>query len=317
MKKTSKIFLSGHGGMVGSSMYSLLQKKGYNNVITRTRNELDLKKQSSVEEFFKIEKPEIVFLFAAKVGGILANNTFKADFIYDNLIIQSNIIDSSHRFGVKKLIFMGSACIYPKFASQPIKEEELLNGKLETTNEPYAIAKIAGIKLCESYFHQFGSNFISIMPNNLYGQNDNFDLKNSHVMPALIRKIYEAKLSNNPEVEVWGTGKPLREFLYVDDLADAALFLAKKLEAKKLYDDMKISHINVGSGNEISIKNLAYLIKDIIGYDGNLHFNGKLDGTPRKFLDLSRLESLGWASSTTLKEGITKTFNWYKSTKHD
>jgi len=312
MKKTSKIFLSGHGGMVGSSMYSLLQKKGYNNILTRSRNELDLKNQASVEEFFKIERPEIVFLFAAKVGGILANSTYKADFIYDNLIIQSNIINSSHRYGVKKLIFMGSACIYPKFASQPIKEEELLNGKLETTNEPYAIAKIAGIKLCESYFHQFGSNFISIMPNNLYGQNDNFDLKNSHVMPALIRKIYEAKLSNKPEVEVWGTGKPLREFLHVDDLADAALFLAKKLEAKKLYDDMKISHINVGSGQEMSIKDLALLIKRIIGYEGSLFFNGKLDGTPRKFLDISRLSNLGWTSDVTLEEGINKTYDWYK-----
>ena len=315
MNKKSKIFLSGHKGMVGSSVNHLLKNQGYENIITKNRNELDLRNQAEVETFFRDEKPDIVFLFAAKVGGILANSTLKANFIYDNLMIQSNVIHSSYKSNVKKLLFMGSACIYPKLATQPMKEEELLSGKLEESNEPYAVAKIAGIKLCESYFNQYGSNFISLMPNNLYGPNDNFDLKESHVLPALIRKMHEAKINNKPKVEIWGTGSPIREFLYVDDLAIASLYLIKNLDANKLYNEMNISHINVGSGEEISIRDLAFLIKEIICYDGDLFFNGKLDGTPRKYLDIQRINDLGWKSKMTLKEGIIKTYDWFRNNK--
>ena len=263
-------------------------------------------------DLFINERPEYVFLIAAKVGGILANDTYRADFIYDNLAIQTNVIHAVHKHDVKKLLFMGSACIYPKFANQPITEDQLLNGKLEFTNEPYAIAKIAGIKLCENYYKQYGSNFISIMPNNLYGPNDNFDLKTSHVLPALIRKMHEAKINNIDKVEVWGSGNPLREFLYVDDLAKASTYIMQKLNGEILYDKMDISHINVGSGDEISIKNLALLIKKIVGYKGDLSFNGKRDGTPRKLLDITRISNLGWTSKVSLKNGIETTYEWYK-----
>ena len=278
----------------------------------KTKAELDLRDQKAVEDLFINERPEYVLLIAAKVGGILANDTYRADFIYDNLSIQINIIHAAHKHDVKKLLFMGSACIYPKFANQPITEDQLLNGKLEYTNEPYAIAKIAGIKLCENYYKQYGSNFISIMPNNLYGPNDNFDLKTSHVLPALIRKMHEAKINNIDRVEVWGTGNPLREFLYVDDLAKASLLVMQKLNGEVLYDKMDISHINVGSGDEISIKSLALLIKKIVGYQGALSFNREKDGTPRKLLDITRISNLGWTRKVTLKNGIETTYEWYK-----
>ena len=313
MNKESKIFLTGHKGMVGNSILEELNKEGYSNIVTMTKNELDLRDQKLVDEFFFNQKPEYVFLTAAKVGGILANDLYRADFIYDNLAIQTNIIHSSNKYNVKKLLFMGSACIYPKFSKQPIIEEELLNGRLEYTNEPYAIAKIAGIKLCESYYKQYGSNFISVMPNNLYGKNDNFNLETSHVLPALIRKIHEAKINLVDKVEVWGTGNPLREFLFVNDLSKACLFVMKNIDAVDLYDKDKISHINIGSGDEISIKDLALLIKKIINYDGELFFNGNRDGTPRKLLDTSRLLSYGWESSIKLEDGIIHTYEWYKN----
>jgi len=297
--------------MVGSAIVRNLKGNGFNNLILRTHNELDLISQNEVLQFFNKEKPEVVFIAAATVGGIHANNTYRGQFLYENLMIQSNIIHAAHGNKVKKLMFLGSACIYPRNAPQPIKEEHLLTDKLEFTNEPYAIAKIAGIKLCENYYRQYGDNFISVMPNNLYGINDNFDLKNSHVLPALMRKLHEAKIHNSEQVEVWGTGKPLREFLHVDDLGDACVFLMNNLDAKELYSN-DISHINIGSGEEVSIKELALLIKDVVGFKGDLAFNTEYpDGMPRKLLDVSRLNNLGWKSEIRLNEGLKSVYGWY------
>jgi GDP-L-fucose synthase len=304
MNKLSKIFIAGHRGMVGSAITRKLTELGYTNLILRSSKELDLIRQSDVEEFFRTERPEYVFLAAAKVGGIHANNTYRADFIYNNLMIESNIINSSWKFGVKKLLFLGSSCIYPKLAKQPLKEKYLLSDYLEKTNEPYAIAKISGIKLCESYNIQYGTNFISGMPTNLYGPNDNYDLNNSHVLPALINKFHDAKASSRSEVEVWGSGTPLREFLHVDDLADACYFLMKN------YNDNEI--VNIGSGREITIKDLANLISEIVGFEGKIVFNTeKPDGTPRKLLDVSKLKKLGWSSKISLEEGITSVYREY------
>ncbi|MCX8143126.1 MAG: GDP-L-fucose synthase [Bacteroidia bacterium] len=301
MNKDSKIYVAGHRGMVGSAILRKLQKEGYSNIITKTSQELDLRIQKDVDDFFKLEKPEYVFLAAAKVGGILANNTYRAEFIYDNLMIQSNVIHSAYKYGVKKLLFLGSSCIYPKYAPQPMKEEYLLSGYLEPTNEPYAIAKITGIKTCEAYRHQYGCNFISAMPTNLYGPNDNYDLNNSHVLPALIRKFHEAKIYSKKEVIVWGTGNPRREFMHVDDLADACLFLMLN------YNDSQF--VNVGTGKDISIRELAELIKTIVGYEGNIIFDTtKPDGTPRKLLDLNYMHSLGWHHKIELEEGIKMTY---------
>ncbi len=306
MEKNSKIYVAGHKGLVGSAILRCLQAEGYTNIITKSLGELDLTDQSAAENFFKTEKPDYVFLAAAKVGGIQANNTYRAEFIYNNLQIQNNVIHFSYLSGVKKLLFLASSCIYPKFASQPMKEEYLLTGELEYTNEPYAIAKIAGIKMCQAYNDQYNTKFISVMPTNLYGINDNFDLNNSHVLPALIRKFYEAEQAGNPSVSVWGTGSPRREFLFVDDLADACVFLMSN------YNDSKI--VNIGTGEDISIKELACLIKEQTGYRGEIVFDpSKPDGTPRKLLDVSRLSSLGWKYKISLKEGIRKTLDWYKS----
>lgn len=297
MKKESKIYVAGHRGMVGSAVVRKLISRGFENIITRTSSQLDLRNQSQVNQFFSEEKPEYVFLAAAKVGGIVANNIYRADFIYDNIIIQSNAIKAAHVFEVQKLLFLGSSCIYPKLCPQPMKEEYLLSGFLEQTNEPYAIAKIAGLKMCESFKRQYGSNFISAMPTNLYGPNDNYDLQNSHVLPALIRKFYEAKKNDAGTVEIWGTGKPLREFLHVDDLADASLFLMLNYDGQQ--------HVNIGTGTDITINDLAGLVMKIIGYKGNLIFNAdKPDGTPRKLLDVSKIHALGWKHSINLEEGI-------------
>ncbi len=312
MDSNSKIFVAGHRGLVGSSIIRKLKKLKYNNIITKTREELDLKNQIDTKKFFQIEKPEYVIVAAAKVGGILANSSYPAYFLYDNLLIQNNLIHFSYKSGVNKLLFLGSACIYPKYAVQPIKESELLTGKLEPTNEWYSIAKIAGIKLCQSYYQQYGKNFISLMPNNLYGRNDNFDLKTSHVLPALLRKFHEAKLNSDKKVSIWGTGDPLREFLHVDDLADAIIFVLQSIESVDVYD-LGISHVNVGSGEEISIKDLAVMISEIIGYSGELEFDiSKPDGTPRKLLDNSFLSNRGWRPKISLKEGIEKLYLWYK-----
>ena len=301
MKKDSKIFVAGGAGMVGSAILRQLQKNGYTNIVTRTRSELDLLKQEEVLSFFETEKPDYVFLAAAKVGGIIGNKNKPADFIYENLVIETNIIHASYVHTVTKLLFLGSSCIYPKFAEQPIKEQELLTGALEPTNEYYAIAKIAGIKLCESYRKQYGCNFISLMPTNLYGTGDNYHPENSHVIPAMIRKFHEAKLKNSPTVTIWGTGTPMREFLYVDDLAEASLFLMEK------YNDE--THINVGTGKDITIKELAEAIKQATSYTGEIIFDTtKPDGTPRKLLDVTKLETLGWKYSTELQEGIRKTY---------
>ena len=309
--KDSKIYLAGHKGMVGASILRCLNKNGFNNTITRTRDELNLIDQIKTKNFFNDEKPEYVFIAAAKVGGILANSKYRGQYLYENLCIQNNIIHSAHEAGVRKLIFLGSACVYPRASEQPIKESSLLSGYLEPTNEPYAIAKIAGIKMCQSYFHQFGDNFISLMPSNLYGPNDNFDLETSHVLPALIRKIHEAKIKEKNTVEIWGTGKPLREFLHVDDLASAAVFLMEQLNADKLFDK-GISHINIGSGEEISIEGLAMKIKKIIGFNGGLIFNkDKPDGMPRKLLDISVLNNLGWKSSIPLSDGLESVYSWF------
>ena len=287
--------------MVGSAILRKLNELGYTNIITATKQELDLRNQEDVRHFFWTKKPEYVFLCAAKVGGIKANSEFKGDFIYDNLIIQSNIIHSAKFFEVKKLIFLGSSCIYPKLCEQPIKEQYLLTGSLESTNDAYAIAKIAGIKMCQSFNEQYGTNFISVMPTNLYGYNDNYDLKNSHVLPAMIRKFHEAKINNNPHVEIWGDGTPMREFLFVDDLAEACLFLMNN------YNNSEI--INIGTGEDITIKDLAYLIKDIVGFKGSILFNSQMpNGTPRKLLDVSKLKDLGWKYQISLKEGIEKTY---------
>ncbi|XOV92279.1 MAG: GDP-L-fucose synthase family protein [Bacteroidota bacterium] len=301
MDKSSKIFVAGHRGMVGSAIVRFLERGGFNNIITRTSKELDLRSQMAVNQFFEAEKPEYVFLAAAKVGGIHANNTYRADFLYDNLAMEANVIHASYENKVKKLLFLGSSCIYPKMAEQPLKEESLLTGLLEPTNEPYAIAKIAGIKLAESYRDQYQMNFISAMPTNLYGPNDNYDLNNSHVLPALIRKFHAAKVNNEPTVTVWGTGSPLREFLHVDDLAEALVFLMNNYD-EKLF-------VNVGYGEDLSIKNLALLIKEIVGYEGELVFDSsKPDGTPRKLMDSSRINALGWKPKITLSEGIKRVY---------
>ena len=303
MEKTSKIFVAGHRGMVGSAIVRKLEAEGYNNLVLRTSAELDLLNQAAVEKFFEAEKPEYVFLAAAKVGGIMANNTYRADFLYENLMIESNVIHQSYVHSVKKLLFLGSSCIYPKLAPQPLKEEYLLSGYLEETNEPYAIAKIAGIKLCENYRRQYGCDFISAMPTNLYGPNDNYDLNTSHVIPALIRKFQEARNNNLTEVVIWGTGSPLREFMHVDDLADASLFL--------IINYSETGFVNIGSNAEITIKDLALLIKSLTDYKGNLKFDtSKPDGTPRKLLDVSKINNLGWKYTTTLEEGILKTLKW-------
>ncbi len=297
MEKNAKIYVAGHRGMVGSAVHRALLKNGYDNIITRTSKEMDLRDSAAVKSFFEKETPEYVFLAAAKVGGILANNVYRAEFLYDNLCIQNNVIHNSYLSGVKKMMFFGSSCIYPKMAPQPLKEEYLLSGYLEPTNEPYAIAKITGIKMCEAYRDQYGCNFIAVMPTNLYGINDNYHPENSHVLPALIRKFHLAKQNNEPFVEIWGTGSPLREFLYADDLADAALMLMET------YNDRKF--VNIGSGIDLSIKDLALLIKEIIGYNGELKLDTtKPDGTPRKLMDVTYLESLGWKYKTELKEGI-------------
>lgn len=301
MQKDSKIYIAGHRGMVGSAILRKLKELGYTNIITSTKGDLNLKNQEDVRNFFWSNKPEYVFLCAAKVGGIKANNDFKADFIYDNLMIQSNIIHSSKMFGVKKLLFLGSSCIYPKLCQQPIKEEYLLTGLLEQTNDAYAIAKIAGIKMCQSFNQQYGTNFISVMPTNLYGYNDNYDLNKSHVLPAMIRKFHEAKINNVPHVEIWGDGSPMREFLFVDDLAEACLHLMDN------YNDSEI--VNIGTGEDITIKDLAYLVKEVVGFEGNIFFNTQMpNGTPRKLLDVSKLANLGWQYKTSLREGIEKTY---------
>lgn len=301
MEKTAKIYVAGHRGMVGSAIYRKLQQEGYTNIITKTSKELDLRRQAEVEKFFETFRPEYVFLAAAKVGGILANNTYRAEFLYDNLMIQNNVIHASYKYGVKKLLFLGSSCIYPKLCPQPMKEEYLLSGYLEPTNEPYAIAKITGIKMCEAYRDQYGCNFISAMPTNLYGPNDNYDLNNSHVLPALIRKFHEAKANNQKQVTVWGTGTPRRELMHVDDLADACLFLMNNYNEKKF--------VNVGTGKDISIGELAELVKKIVGYKGEIIFDtSKPDGTPKKLLDLTYLHSLGWNHRIELEEGIKMTY---------
>jgi GDP-L-fucose synthase len=305
MNKNDKIFIAGHRGMVGSAIQRRLLKEGYSNIVTRTSKELDLRMQNDVNEFFETERPDFVFLAAAKVGGILANNTYRAEFLYDNLMIESNIIHAAYVTGVKKLLFLGSSCIYPKFAPQPIKEEYLLTGLLEETNEPYAIAKIAGIKLCDAYRSQYNCNFISAMPTNLYGPNDNYHPTHSHVIPSLIRKFHEAKQNNHASVEIWGSGSPLREFLYVDDLADACLFLMNNYN--------EAGQVNIGSGTDLSIKELALTIKEVVGFEGELHFDtSKPDGTARKLMDVSKLTSLGWRYRVQLKEGLQIAYNDFK-----
>ena len=302
MNKEDKVYIAGHNGMAGSALSRRLTQLGIKNIIKKTSNELDLRDQQKVNKFFKIEQPDYVFLAAAKVGGIMANNENRADFIYDNLMIQSNVIHAAYKHNVKKLLFLGSSCIYPKYAEQPIKEDSLLSGKLEPTNEPYAIAKIAGIKLCEAYRDQHGANFISVMPTNLYGPNDNYDLNNSHVLPALLRKFHEAKVSGSSSVEVWGTGTPKREFLHVDDLADASIYLMKNYDQKEI--------INIGTGNDISIKELSNLIAKIVNYKGEIVFNTeKPDGTPKKQLNVTKLHELGWHHKIELEQGIRSVYD--------
>lgn len=304
MDKNSKIYVAGHRGLVGSAIVRNLKNKGFTNIIYRTHKELDLTSQEAVRSFFESERPDYVFLAAAKVGGIHANNTYPADFIYDNLMIQNNVIKAAHDFKVKKLLFLGSTCIYPKMAPQPIKEEYLLTGALEETNEAYAVAKIAGLEMCKFFKMQYGDNFISCMPTNLYGPNDNFDLKNSHVLPALIRKFHEAKMNNSEVVEVWGTGTPLREFLYVDDMADACVFLMEYYDGEQ--------HVNIGTGEEVSIRQLAETVKDVIGFEGELAFNTDMpDGTPRKLTTVDKLHGLGWNHNVSLNEGIKLAYNWF------
>ena len=309
MNIDDKIYVAGHNGMVGSAIVRNLKYKGYKNIIMKSSSELNLIRQSDVENFFESERPDYVFLAAAKVGGIMANNTYRAEFIYNNLMIESNVIHSSHLYDVKKLLFLGSSCIYPKLANQPLKEEYLLSSELEYTNEPYSIAKISGLKLCENYFNQYGKCFISAMPTNLYGPNDNYDLNNSHVLPALIRKFHEAKINGSETVELWGTGSPFREFLHVDDLADACVFLMNK------YIDN--SFVNVGTGKEISIKDLSILVSDIIEYKGDVFWNtDKPDGTNRKLLDVSKISKLGWKYKIELEDGIRGVYNEYKLNKN-
>lgn len=305
MEKSSKIYIAGHRGMVGSSILRALQAKGYSNFVLKTSSELDLRNQQAVADFFALEKPDYVFLAAAKVGGIVANNTYRADFIYENMMIQSNVIHHSYLNGVKKLLFLGSSCIYPKLAPQPLKEEYLLTGLLEPTNEPYAIAKIAGIKMCDAYREQYGCNFISVMPTNLYGPNDNYDLNNSHVLPALLRKFITAKNKGATSVTIWGTGSPLREFLHADDLAAACLFLMGNYNEAGL--------VNIGVGEDISILDLAKMVKQIVGFEGDIITDTtKPDGTPRKLMDVSKLTNLGWKASISLEEGINKVYQEIK-----
>ncbi|QLY79108.1 GDP-L-fucose synthase [Clostridium intestinale] len=304
MNKDSKIYVAGHRGLVGSAIVRNLESKGYINIIKKIHSELDLTNQEAVRRFFEEEKPEYVFLAAAKVGGINANNIYPADFIYENLQIQNNVIKAAHDINVQKLLFLGSTCIYPKLAPQPIKEEYLLTGLLEETNEAYAIAKIAGLEMCKFFKRQYGDNFISCMPTNLYGPNDNFDLKNSHVLPALIRKFHEAKVNNSDKVEIWGTGTPLREFLYVDDMADACVFLMENYDGEQ--------HVNIGTGEEVSIRELAETIKDVVGFNGELVFNTAMpDGTPRKLTTVEKLNGLGWRHKVSLNEGIKMSYEWF------
>ena len=305
MQKNDKIYVAGHRGMVGSAITRKLKAEGFTNFVTRTSAELDLKDQRAVHAFFEKERPDFVFLAAAKVGGILANNTYRGEFLYDNLMIQNNTIDAAYRSGVKKLMFLGSSCIYPKLAPQPLKEDYLLTGLLEETNEPYAIAKIAGIKLCDAYRSQYGCNFISVMPTNLYGPNDNYDLNNSHVLPALIRKFHEAKQNAAPAVILWGSGKPRREFLHADDLADACFFLMERYNEPGL--------VNIGTGEDLEIGELALLIKDIVGYTGEIrHDLSKPDGTPRKLMDVSKLHNFGWKAAIPLPDGLRRVYDEYK-----
>ncbi|MGD9212806.1 MAG: GDP-L-fucose synthase [Desulfobacteraceae bacterium] len=305
MNKNSKIYIAGHGGLVGSSILKELKTRGYDNILTRTHKDVDLTDQNAVKTLFKEEKPKYVFMAAAKVGGIQANDSYPADFIRNNILIQTNVIDQAFQNGVQKLLFLGSSCIYPKMAPQPIKEEYLMSGELEATNQWYAVAKIAGIKMCQAYCRQYGFNAISCMPTNLYGPNDNFDLKTSHVLPALIRKFHEAKILDKDHVEIWGSGSPMREFLHVDDLANACVFLMETYHSDEI--------INVGTGKDISICNLAELIADIIGYHGKIVYDStKPDGTPKKQLDTSKINTLGWYPSITLSEGIAETYKWYK-----
>jgi GDP-L-fucose synthase len=310
MQTHNKIYIAGHRGMVGSAIVRKLREEGYNNLLFRTSKQLDLRNQVEVQEFFRREQPDYVFLAAAKVGGILANNTYRAEFLYDNIMIQSNIIQAAHQYGVQKLMFLGSSCIYPKMAPQPLKEDYLLTGPLEPTNEPYAIAKIAGIKMCDAFRDQYGCNFISVMPTNLYGPNDNYDLNKSHVLPALIRKFHEAQRDQLPQVTLWGTGKPMREFLHVDDLADACYYLMQTYNEPGL--------VNIGTGTDIAIKDLALLIKDIVGYQGEIqHDLSKPDGTPRKLMDVSKLAKAGWRAKISLEKGVRMVYEglsdeeWY------
>jgi GDP-L-fucose synthase len=301
MDKNSPVYVAGHRGMVGSAIVRKLEKEGFSNILSLSSAQLDLRRQTEVDAFFQANKPAYVFLAAAKVGGILANNTYRADFLYDNLMIQNNIIHAAWQHGVEKLLFLGSSCIYPKLAPQPLREDYLLTGPLEATNEPYAIAKIAGIKLCDAFRAQYGCNYISAMPTNLYGPNDNYDLEKSHVLPALIRKMHEAKKNGSPEVVIWGSGTPMREFMHVDDLAEACLFLMQNFNEPGL--------VNIGTGVDLSIKELALLIREIVGYEGELHFDSsKPDGTPRKLMDVSKLNKLGWKSQVDLESGIRKVY---------
>ena len=308
MEKSSKIYIAGHRGMVGSAILRELKKRGYYNFVYATSSELDLRNQAQVNSFFEKETPDYVVLAAAKVGGIVANKTYRADFIYENLMIEANVIQAAHVNKVTKLLFLGSSCIYPKLAPQPLKEEYLLTGELEPTNEPYAIAKIAGIKLCESYRDQYGDNFISVMPTNLYGPNDNYDLKNSHVLPALLRKFHTAKVENTPSVEIWGSGSPKREFLHVNDLAEACVFLLEDYEGT--------DWLNIGTGTDVSIKDLALLVKKVVGYDGELKFDpSKPDGAPRKLMNVDKIHALGWKHKIDLEDGIKKVYEEVKNMK--
>lgn len=308
MKPTDRVYVAGHRGMVGSAIVRKLQNAGFEKIITRTHAELDLTDQSAVRDFFDKERPDYVVLAAAKVGGIYANSTYPADFIYQNLMLETNVIHSAYQIGVKKLLFLGSSCIYPKFAEQPMKESSLLTGPLEPTNQAYAVAKIAGIVMCQAYAQQYGVSFISAMPTNLYGPNDNYDLQNSHVLPALLRKIHEAKVTRQPEVEIWGTGTPRREFLYVDDLADACLMLLDRYSSSDI--------VNIGCGEDVTIHELANLISDVVGYSGQFRFDTtKPDGTPRKLLDVSRIKALGWEPRVSLRDGVAATYSKYIATQ--
>ena len=312
-----KVYIAGHTGMVGSAITRELRKNGYKNLLLKDYPGLDLIRQSDADELIENERPDVVIIAAAKVGGILANDTFRADFIYVNLMIEANVINAAYKNKVEKLIFLGSSCIYPKLAKQPLKEEYLLSGYLESTNEPYAVAKIAGIKLCENFYRQYNCNFYSVMPTNLYGPHDNFNLETSHVLPAFIRKFHEAKVRNKDSVTIWGTGKPLREFMYVEDLANAILFLLENVDANDIYKK-GISHINIGTGKDITINELAKLVSDVVSYNGKIiHDKAKPNGTPRKLMDVSRINSFGWKYKTELREGIEKTYKWYQENYND